>query len=191
MLQSNQHLKTIADHEFQSLECVPTIGQKLKEAYNRNPDLSQKDIALYTGLSTTDINRILNGQIRKPSKDKLKKLAPFIGEPFQNLLSYSGYSNLNSGLSFLNTKGEEIDYIKAVFYIYKMDWELLEIFSTLNIDLDKMDIDILKMYLRLVSIEKQKALKKTALYTTFIELFKTIKIFIFKEFQSILTLLET
>lgn len=188
---SNRYIKSIPDCECTSLEPLPTIGEKLKKAFEENPNLSQKEVASRTGLSPTDINRILNNQIRKPSRDKLKKLAPFIGEPLENLLSYSGYENFDSELSFLNPDGSKIDYLKAVSVIYKMDWELLEAFSNLETKLDKNDITILKKYLMLATLEKQNNLKRAFNHTIFLQLFKALKNYLVKEFESMLALTET
>lgn len=188
---SNRYIKSIPDCKCTSLEPLPTIGEKLKEAFEKNPNLSQKEVASRTGLSPTDINRILNNQIRKPSRDKLKKLAPFIGEPLENLLSYSGYENFDSELSFLNPDGSKIDYLKAVSVIYKMDWELLEAFSNLETKLDKNDIAILKKYLILATLEKQNNLKRAFNHTIFLQLFKALKNYLVKEFESMLALTET
>lgn len=132
----------------EDMAAFPTIGDKLKEAHSRHPELSQKDIAKITGLTAPEINRLEKNITLRPSKEKIKKLTPFIGESYDVLLMYAGYTNLEDNL-FIDNDGNRIDHMKVVENIYRADWELLKLLSELSGEnsLSDNELQMIKKYL--------------------------------------------
>ena len=79
--------------------------------------LSQRQVALYAGISNSELHRIEKGQRQKPSPKILKKISEIVDVQYEILLQYAGYldlqdeSNIKSNLSYKNLSDDEKNFI--------------------------------------------------------------------------------
>lgn len=69
------------------------IGSFIKEK-REIKGLSQRQLAELTKVSNTEISRIESGQRRNPAPYILKRIAPYIGVSYRELLEKAGYKEL-------------------------------------------------------------------------------------------------
>lgn len=78
--------------------------------------LSQRQLALYAGISNTELHRIETAQRQKPSPKILEKLSEILDVDYETLLQAAGYldlqdGNSNSHLNYELLNEEEKNYI--------------------------------------------------------------------------------
>jgi transcriptional regulator with XRE-family HTH domain len=66
------------------------FGQYLRQLRNEK-SLSQRDLAVESGISNAEISRIETGERQKPSPDVLRALSPVIGVSYESLMGRAGY----------------------------------------------------------------------------------------------------
>lgn len=69
------------------------IGEYIKKL-RENKKLSINQLSNLSGISSAHISRIENGK-RKPSPKMLKKIYPFLGVTYEELMQVAGYIDLN------------------------------------------------------------------------------------------------
>ena len=81
-------------------------------------NLSQRQVALYAGISNTELYRLEKGDRKKPSPKILKKLSEILDIPYEWLLQYAGYLDLqddtiskNVSMNYEQLSFEEKDFI--------------------------------------------------------------------------------
>lgn len=79
------------------------FGDYLK-SLRESKGLSQRQLAYLAGLSNTEISKLESGGRKKPSPAVLKKIAPHLGVPYEELLKKAGI--IESG-EFIYTPPEE------------------------------------------------------------------------------------
>lgn len=80
--------------------------------------LSQRQVALYADISNTELYRLEKGERQKPSPKILKKLSEILNIPYEWLLQYAGYLDLqddsisdNITINYNSLSLEEKDFI--------------------------------------------------------------------------------
>ncbi|MDF2591369.1 MAG: response transcriptional repressor, RecA-mediated autopeptidase [Clostridia bacterium] len=69
---------------------MKTVGEIIKEARDKK-DYSQRQLALYTGISNTEISKIESGERLNPSPEILKKISDYLNLDYMKLLVVAGY----------------------------------------------------------------------------------------------------
>lgn len=93
------------------------LGNLLADArFSKN--LSQRQVALYADISNTELYRIEKGTRQKPSPKILKKLSEILDIPYEWLLQYAGYLDLQDDtlsnsitMNYNSLSAEERDFI--------------------------------------------------------------------------------
>lgn len=145
IIEADQH---IADsYDGIPVSTVPSLGDIVKAGRQRH-NMTQTEFAQQTGCSNADISRVENSITRKPSKDFLKAVSPYTGYSYTQLLPIAGYSVIEQGEEFYNTKLEPINYMKIIHDIYRTDADLLDCLSGLYEFVTLEDATMLKLLLK-------------------------------------------
>jgi transcriptional regulator with XRE-family HTH domain len=69
---------------------VVELGQRLRSARVAR-ELSYRDVRASSGVALSYLQRLERGDVRKPGVDVLRRLAPVLGVPFEELMACAGY----------------------------------------------------------------------------------------------------
>src|SRR5690554_5829990 len=89
------------------------IGKLIKEKREKRK-LSQRKLAELANVSHTEISRIESGERKRPAPYILKRIAPFIGVSYRELLEMSGYDELFVEKNNITVKEDPSIYAGAV-----------------------------------------------------------------------------
>lgn len=104
---------------------VPILGDIIKEGRQRQ-GMTQTEFANITGSTNADVSRAENSVTKKPSQEFLKRISPYVGYAYTQLLPIAGYSTMEKETIYYNTQMEKIDYLDIVGDIYRADADLLD-----------------------------------------------------------------
>lgn len=96
-----------------------TLGEYLKQL-RKKKSISQRELAESAGISNAEISRIETGERQKPSPDVLRKLAPFLGVTYEDLMDKAGYINERAAF-FSESKDAEEKFFAIVTPMLIMD----------------------------------------------------------------------
>ncbi|MCB2291435.1 helix-turn-helix domain-containing protein [Clostridium sp. CS001] len=102
------------------------FGEFIKNLRNEN-NLSQRDLALKSGVSNAEISRIETGERQKPSPMALKAFAPHLGKTYEELLKQAGYiEEVIDHEGYLENiyrddKGHLVDIVRRAKDMYEKD----------------------------------------------------------------------
>lgn len=128
---------------------VPSLGDIIKDGRHRY-DLTQSGLAQRTGTSNVEISRVENSFTKRPPKDFVKKISPYTGYSYTQLLPIAGYSTDDHEIVYYDTQMEKIDYLDIIQDIYRADADLLNYFAGLHEFTSLEDIKMLKLLLKLM-----------------------------------------
>ncbi len=138
-------------------------SQRLKK------DITQKEFAIRTNLSTSEICKIENGSRNKPSIKALKAMAPVLGVTLQDLLYRAGYiddiaeDQELTQKNYVDSMGNTIKMTYLIDSIYRADVDLLPLLKTITDRMEKNDIGIIKGLLKTLSMDSVAVDEKNAL----------------------------
>lgn len=144
LTEENQHVDS---YDGIPVMDVPTLGDIIKEGRQRRK-LTQTEFACKTNTTNADVSRAENSITKKPSKDFLKKISPYVGYSYTELLPIAGYSTTERETIYYNTQMKKIDYLDAVEDIYRADADLLEELDDLYKFATCEDTKLLKLLLK-------------------------------------------
>lgn len=92
---------------------------------------TQTQLAKITGIDNAEISRIEAGKTSKPKREILKKLCPYTGISYSEMLTRCGYND-TSPIQYFTDDGEEIDFMQIVKDLYSADIGLLQSLYHIN-----------------------------------------------------------
>lgn len=102
------------------------FGEYIKSLRNEN-NLSQRDLALKSGVSNAEISRIETGERQKTSPTVLKAFAPHLGRSYEELMQQAGYIGEvidHQGYTenvYRDDEGHLVDIVKIAKDMYEKD----------------------------------------------------------------------
>ena len=144
LIEENQHVDSCDGIPVMEL---PVLGDIIKEGRQRRK-LTQTEFARKTDTTNADVSRAENYVTKKPSKDFLRKISPYVGYSYSQLLPIAGYSTTDREMIYYNTQMEKIDYLDVVEDIYRADADLLGEFDDLYEFATCEDTELLRLLLK-------------------------------------------
>ena len=91
------------------------IGKFIKEKREKK-GLSQRKLAELANVSNTEISRIESGERKRPAPYILRRIAPYLGVNYEELLEIAGYKELvvEKPLQVLQVKDDPAVYKRAI-----------------------------------------------------------------------------
>lgn len=126
---------------------VPSLGSIVKDG-RRRYNLTQGELAQKIDTNNVEISRIESSITKRPSIDLVKKISPYTGYSFTQLLPIAGYSTDEQEIIYYDTQMEKINYLDIVQDIYRADADLLNYFADLDKFTSLEDIKMLKLLLK-------------------------------------------
>lgn len=102
------------------------IGNLIK-TLRKDKGFSQRQLAMYSKVSNTEISRIESGERQKPSPDVLKKLAQPLGVTYSELMKEAGYieetieHKTHSEHIYRDENGELVDIVTKAKEMHSSD----------------------------------------------------------------------
>lgn len=84
------------------------LGNLIKELREKKK-FSQRQLALYSGISNTEISKLESGERQKPNPNILKQISPHLGVTHEYLMSVAGYTDDDCNGNMLINEIDELE----------------------------------------------------------------------------------
>lgn len=166
------------------------LRNKIKER-RKKKGLTFKKLEEHTGISAAELCKIENGQRQAIPLDTLKALSPYLGVSLDYLLSLVIPESESDHERFYDFDGKELDLFKIAKKLYNLDTELLLLLSDTKLLEERTDREIIKNYLKAVSMEKSLADANDCTFEKFIaETFRNFRNYCFKFLEGLVVFLK-
>ncbi len=131
-------------------EPMPNLGELLIAAREKY-GLNKKQMAVKFEFDESTYGRLENGKTQRMNQkeiEKLKKMAPYLGLPYSELLAAAGISSAMKREVFYDFDASEIDYASAIRCIYKADPKLFSYMEGMS----KLPLQKIKLVERLIEM---------------------------------------